>query len=125
MRATVGRGDAVGDGDQDDIEAAQDSMKPAALFFEPLPRDLASTEEMLDHLHFQHRDRLTPFAKELLELPCMRELSSDGASAVASTCYGAEWRATFIRLMTASSAALMRIARQQDNAWKSATRSMN
>ena len=65
MRSTADGGDAVGDADQDDVEAAQDSVKPAAVYFEPLPWDLGSAEEMLAVLEFKHRSRLSSFAKEL------------------------------------------------------------
>ena len=44
MRSTVGGGDGMGDGDQDDVEAAQDSVKPASAYFEPLPWGLVSEE---------------------------------------------------------------------------------
>ena len=61
------------DGDDEAPEAqATEAPKNVTTFFEPLPWDITSAADMRKVLDFGHRTRLTSFAKELLDLPCMQ-----------------------------------------------------
>ena len=47
MRSTAGGGEAPCDGDPEEKEAMEGSVKPASGYFEPLPWDLSSADELL------------------------------------------------------------------------------
>ena len=71
MQATSGgAGDA--DGEEADIAEAGAPPKSVLVHFEPIPWNISSIEDMQRVLEFKLRTRLTPFAKALLELPCMQ-----------------------------------------------------
>ena len=66
------------------------------MFFEPLPWGIKSDEDMRAILDFRLRTRLTPFAKELLSLPCMQSDASAQARGDASVAdEGKAWRDTY------------------------------
>ena len=65
----------MGDADGE-VEPNTEPPKEAAGFFEPLPWNISSAEDMREILDFGHRKRPTAFAKELLVLPCMRPAAS-------------------------------------------------
>ena len=71
MQATSGgAGDA--NGEEADMAEAGAAPKPVLVHFEPIPWNVSSVEDMQRVLDFQLRTRLTPFAKALLQLPCMQ-----------------------------------------------------
>ena len=55
------------------MKAPVDGPREVENHFMPIPWDIRSDEDMRDVLNFAHRVRLTPFAKDLLALPCMLE----------------------------------------------------
>ena len=65
--------------------------------------------QMRDVLNFAHRLRPTPFAKELLELPCMKS-SSDNVLVDYRHSHGALWRKNYAKFPIADVSALLRIA---------------
>jgi hypothetical protein len=71
MQATSGgAGDA--NGEEADMAEAGAAPKSVLVHFEPIPWNVSSVEDMQRVLDFQLRTRLTPFAKALLQLPCMQ-----------------------------------------------------
>ena len=73
IQATTGGGNVRDGEDEGEAEPSGDGPKAAKNFFEPLPWGLTDQEDLRKLLDFGHRTRLTPFAKELLQLPCMKE----------------------------------------------------
>ena len=74
MKATSGGGEGGEGADEGDGgEEASGGLQPGAQVFPPIPWGFFSQEELLGILRFEHRKRLTPFAKELVALPSMRE----------------------------------------------------
>ena len=81
MKATTGGGELPGGEDAVEGEAGVEAPKAVQAFFEPIPWDVSSDRDMRAVLDFQHRVRLTPFAKDFLALPCMATGSLDSADA--------------------------------------------
>ena len=77
LKVTTGGGDVAGDG-EGDAEPAEEAPRPAKDFFEPLPWNITSHEDMQKILDFGHRVRFTQFAKDLLKLPCLQPGALDG-----------------------------------------------
>ena len=131
MQATSGGGEDENDGDiaeAGDASAAPTSVKA---HFEPIPYTnvTKSVEDMQKILDFKHRLRLTPFVKELLQLPCMQNSLSqqppaddqfdDGRPSQPlvndQRQYGAVWRTQYERLATATDGELLELAEKQSN----------
>ena len=72
IHATSGGGNACDGEDAGEAEPSGEAPQKLREFFEPLPWDISTGEEMQKVLDFGHRVRLTPFAKELMTLPCMK-----------------------------------------------------
>ena len=56
---------------------------------------------------------MTPFAKDLLELPCMKPGTMDSADADPTCHYGAMWRSSYAALARAGEAAHTQIGDMQ------------
>ena len=56
---------------------------------------------MLSILDFKHRKRLTPFAKDLLKLPCMQVSATEWPEAQCESAYGEAWRRSYAGLQDA------------------------
>ena len=99
MQATTGGGEA-GD-DAGDAEPETEAPKPVKNFFEPLPWNITGKDEMEKILDFGHRVRLTPFAKELLALPCMQPGAAGNTPPSAETLQqAAAWRDKYAQVAT-------------------------
>ena len=99
---TVAGGPGDG-GAEGDAEPPTEGPKVSKSFFEPLPWGLTSQEDMVKVLDFEHRLRLTPFAKELLALPCMKPGAVDaGASPLGDAESARHWRAGYAGLAGAT-----------------------
>ena len=72
MQTTTGGGAEQADGEEAELPQTGEAQKTVLTYFEPVPWDISSLEDMQQVLSFKHRVRLTPFAKALLELPCMQ-----------------------------------------------------
>lgn len=90
MQATSGGGGVDGeDGEAEGLTTT--APKPAALaHFEPLPWNITSAEDIQNILDFKYRLRLTQFAKDLLQFPCMQP--AQAASASIMQHLSAAWR---------------------------------
>ena len=68
--------------------APEGPQEVALVHFPALPWGISSEDDMLRILCFEYKARLSPFAKELLSLPCMRndkgDLAVDTAAAQGS-----------------------------------------
>ena len=110
----------VGGGVENELDGEAEPMieapKDVKAFFEPLPWDISTEEDMRKVLDFGHRTRLTPFAKELLELPCMRPGALGDSDTIRSArTRGATLRAQYRELAAAGEADLLRLATLQSN----------
>ena len=103
MQATTGGGE-LGDGaDAGEAEPAGEGPKAAKNFFEPLPWNITGPDDMNKILDFGHRLRLTAFAKELLQLPCMHAGALDelGPNADDVLARAETWRGKYARVAAA------------------------
>ena len=64
-------------------------------------------------LSFGHRIRLTPFAKELMELPCMRRDTPSDASVAGDQGHDCSWMANYSKLHTQSAHAQLELLEHQ------------
>jgi hypothetical protein len=105
MQVISAGGDTGGDGDVDDIEPVGVAPKEAGRFFEPVPLwGINSVEGLEQVLDFGHRIRLTPFAKGLLELPCMKlDPWAQAGPRMDEGSYGAAWRSMYARNLSSES----------------------
>lgn len=79
--------------------------------FEPIPWNIDTVEDMQMVLDFGHRLRLTPLAKELLKLPCMRtEIKAEGLS----RRVGEKWRENYAVLGSLPESEHVRLAALQE-----------
>ena len=100
MQATTGGGEP-GD-DAAEAEPTTEPPKAVQTYFEPLPWQITSKDEMEKILNFGHRIRLTPFAKELLALPCMQAgATCDVAPSPETLERAAAWRDTYAQVAAA------------------------
>ena len=102
MQTVSGGGEHAGDGEPPEDAAQVEAPKTVAAYFEPLPWDITTDDELRALLDFTHRARLQPLAKELLKLPCMQPGAWDWATTVPAAHFGAEWRSSYAELSAAS-----------------------
>ena len=94
--------DAIGEDDRE-AEPSGEGPELATRFFEPLHWGITIVEDMESILRFGHRVRLSAFAKQLLELLCVKmgALEDVERSAEVAT-RAAEWREKHAQLAVAS-----------------------
>ena len=104
------------DGDDDECEPGQAPAPTKRQFFEPVPWNIETTEEMQRILDFGFRYRLSPLVKGLLALPCMQSASQPRTCSQASDREAAlAWRTPYCRLSSAENAELLDfLAAQRD-----------
>ena len=116
MKSTTGGGEGVDGEDAPEAEPSGEGPQPAKNFFEPLPWGISTVAEMEKILKFAHRVRLTPFAKQLLELPCMQPTAFDDAAPPADAFGDASrWRNEYAKLTQASETELVDLLELQTN----------
>jgi len=113
IQATTGGGAG---GDDEDFEARPEGagLQPTKEFFEPLPWGITTQEDMSKVLKFGHRLRLTSFAKELLELPCMQvtpEVADAEGMPREDLPHGQQWRSQYVALTCSGQAEQATVAR--------------
>ena len=95
MQSTSGGGEDDRDDGDVNPNVADEGPRPVLQHFEPIPWDISSLEDMQQVLDFQHRLRLTTFAKNLLELPCMQSPVIAFEHGQATDDRGATWRSKY------------------------------
>ena len=115
MQTTTGGGAEQDNREEADGPQTGEAPKTVLSYFEPVPWDISSLEDMQQVLDFKHRVRLTPFAKELLELPCMHMPTLDfSCVADLQRAHGADWRNRYL-LASAPTAQLLEVAALQSS----------
>ena len=102
IQSTTGGVDPA-DADGAEAEPLGEGPKAVKSFFEPLPWGITDVPEMEKILDFGHRVRLTVFAKELLQLPCMQSGAVDAAAPSAARVEReVGWRKHYARIAAAN-----------------------
>ena len=95
MRATSGGGETAGGEAGLDFEGSGDAPQTARQHFERIPWGITNEEAMRKALCFGYRIRLTPFAKELMELKCMEWAKTSEAAAAGDQGHDCSWMANY------------------------------
>jgi hypothetical protein len=115
IQSTTGGVDPADQDEAKEAEPSGEGPKAVKSFFEPVPWGITSTAEVEKILDFGHRVRLTPFAKELLQLPCMQPGAADAATPSAVRVErGEDWRMHYARIAAADESELIDILGIQD-----------
>ena len=114
MQATSGGGVQDGDEEPPDAMHAVEAPQPLKRHFELIPWNITDMEDMQKVLEFSHRVRLTPFAKELLKLPCMQVPLQPQPSILEQHEFGSDWRNKY-SLAQAPIAEVLKLIELQDS----------
>ena len=112
---TSGGGAAEAGEEPQDIGTGTEPPRDVLKHFQPLPWRITSEEEMLSILQFKHRLRLTPFAKALLELPCMSREEEDTLDSARDTDSERKQRSHCFCLQEQPQREQIRLAQLQDS----------